>query len=223
MQEVLNNFQRDFLKTLGKTELSRYFLWSGGTALSFYYLKHRLSFDLDFFSQELLPDDYLLLQIKKIFSELKVKKFEEIKKLNRYEFFFNRDKEKLKVELVFYPFPYIKPPQKIKEFNIKIDSLEDILTNKAHTIFERYEPKDIFDFYCILKMKKFKFEKVFAWLKKKFGGEIDPVLFVSRLLRGLENFKLIKPIIIRKDLYQPREIEKFFKEETEKFLRKKLK
>lgn len=222
MQEILNNFQKDFLKILGKTELSKFFIWSGGTALSF-YLKHRLSFDLDFLSQELLPDDYLLAQIKKISSELKITKIEENKRFNRNEFWLTQNKEKLKVEFVFYPFPYIKSPKKIKDFNIKIDSLEDILTNKAHAVFERYEPKDIFDFYCLLKEKKFKFQKVFQWLKKKFGTEIDPVLFSSQLLKGIENLKLIKPLIIKKELYHPKEIEKFFKEKAEDYLRKKLK
>lgn len=31
MEKILNKFQKDFLKTLGKTELSKFFIWSGGT------------------------------------------------------------------------------------------------------------------------------------------------------------------------------------------------
>ncbi|PIY88945.1 MAG: hypothetical protein COY73_02425, partial [Candidatus Nealsonbacteria bacterium CG_4_10_14_0_8_um_filter_37_14] len=69
---ILTNFQKRALKEIGKSELSRFFVWSGGTALSFYYLQHRLSVDLDFMSQDLFRDEYLLTELRKIAKNLGV-------------------------------------------------------------------------------------------------------------------------------------------------------
>lgn len=222
-KEILTDFQKKVLKEIGGSELFRFFIWSGGTALSFQYLYHRLSADLDFLSQDLLPDEYLLSQVRKITKNLKIKKFEEQKKFNRHEFWLKRNKETLRIEFVFYPFPYIKQPKKIKEFNIKIDSIEDILTNKTHAVYERAEPKDVFDFYCILLLKKTNFLKVFKWVEKKFGVKIDPILFTSEFLKGIDNLDKIRPLILKKKLYRPDTIRRYFKKEAENYLKRKIK
>lgn len=221
MLKLLNDFQRKALKEISKSSLNNIFIWSGGTALSYYYLQHRNSFDLDFMSTDLFPDEFMLGEIKKIADNLKIKKTEEQKLYNRHLFWL-MGKETLKLEFVFYPFPFIKPPKKVKEFNLKIDSIEDILTNKAHASFERSEPKDIFDLYCILKKRKIDFLTIFSWVKRKFGVEIDPVLFSGKILEGVDNLKEIKPIIIKKELYNVEEIRSYFEKEAQKYLKKKI-
>lgn len=223
MNEILNNFQKEILKEIGKSELSQYFIWSGGTALSYQYLKHRLSYDLDFFSKDLLPDEYLLSQIKQIAKNLKIKKIEEQKRFNRHEFWFKKNKENIKIEFIFYPFPDIRRSERVKEFNIKINSIEDVLTNKTHAIFERSEPKDVFDFYWILKKRKIKFPLVFRWVKRKFGVEIDPVLFVSKILEGADKLDKIKPLILKKEFYIPSEIKNYFQKEAQNYLKREIK
>lgn len=223
MPEILTSFQRDILKEIGNSELAKFFVWSGGTALSFYYLKHRLSADLDFLSKDLLPGEYLLAEIKKIAKNLKIKKIEEQKRFNRHEFWLRENKEILKIEFVFYPFPSIKPSKKIKEFNLKLDSIEDITTNKTHAIYERAEPKDVFDLYWILKKRKIKFFQIFKWVEKKFGVVIDPVFFISEVLRGIERLEQIKPQVLKEELFKPNLIRDFFQKEAEIYLRKKLK
>ncbi|PJC82852.1 hypothetical protein CO006_01465 [Candidatus Roizmanbacteria bacterium CG_4_8_14_3_um_filter_35_14] len=220
--KILTNFQKKALKEVGKSELSRFFVWSGGTALSSYYLQHRLSADLDFMSQDLFRDDYLLAEIREIARNLKVKNIEEQKKLNRHQFWLKKDREILRVEFVFYPFPHIRPPQKLKEFNIKIDSIEDMLTNKAHAAYERSEPKDIFDIYCILLMKRIKFLKIFTYIKKKFGVKIDPVLFASNILKGVERLREIRPSILNKKVFKPSSIENYFQKEARIYLKRKI-
>lgn len=223
MAKILSNFQKEFLGEFGKSELAPFFIWSGGTALSYFYLKQRLSYDLDFLSQDLVPDDYLLAQINLIAQKLKVEKIEEQKKFNRHEFWLKKDEEVLRIEFVFYPFPRIKKTKKNKEFNVKIDSIEDILTNKAHAIFERSEPKDVFDFYWILKKKNAKFFRIFKWVKKKFGVEIDPVFFLTKILEGLEKLEKIKPLILDGKYFIPKKMKKYFETEAQKYLRRKVK
>lgn len=220
--EILTNFQKEALKEVGKSELSRFFIWSGGTALSFYYLQHRLSVDLDFMSQDLFRDEYLLTEIGKIAENLGVRNIEEQKKFNRHEFWLKKGKEILRIEFVFYPFPRIKPPQKLKEFNIKIDSIEDMLTNKAHAAYERSEPKDIFDLYCILLIKKINFFRIFKWVEKKFGVKIDPVLFTSKALEGAEKLKEMRPLRPKKKFFKPSSIKIYFQKQAEIYLKKKI-
>lgn len=223
MVEILTNFQKKVLKEIGKSELSSFFVWSGGTLLSYKYLFHRKSFDLDFFSQELFSGDFLLTHIKKIAQNLKIKKIKEYKKLNRHEFWLEGKKDILKIEFVFFPFAFIKKPNKIKELGVKGDSLEDILTNKIHAVFERSEPKDVFDIYCIFQKRKFKFLTVLNWIKKKFGVEIDPVFLTAKILEGTEKLDLIKPLILKKEFFQPQKIKKFFEKKVFGYLKKKMK
>ncbi len=221
--KVLTPFQKEALKEIGKSKLGSYFVWSGGTALAYQYLSHRKSQDLDFLSKDLLADDYLLSQIKKIAKSLKIKEIEEQKKFNRHQFWFKKNREVLKIEFVFYPFPKIKRPLKLKEFNIKIDAIEDMLANKTHTIFERAEAKDVFDLYCIFKKKKIKFLTILKWVKKKFGVEIDPVLLVSKILEGAARLNEIKPLIFKKEFYKPNKIKEYFEKEAQDYLKRKIK
>jgi len=51
MAEILTKQQKLALKLLAKTDISANFYFSGGTALAYYYLEHRKSEDLDFFSE----------------------------------------------------------------------------------------------------------------------------------------------------------------------------
>ncbi|PIR06630.1 hypothetical protein COY65_00745 [Candidatus Jorgensenbacteria bacterium CG_4_10_14_0_8_um_filter_39_13] len=222
MIKILVPIQEVFLKKIGESELSKYFIWSGGTALSFYYLKHRKSQDLDFFSKDLVPADYVLTQINLIAKDLKIQKIEEQRRFNRHEFWLTKGEEVLRAEFVFYPFLNIGKPAFLKQFDIKIDSLEDILTNKIHAIFERMEPKDVFDVYYILQRKKTKFSLVLRWVKKKFGVEIDPVLLMSRILEGADRLTEIKPLILKKEHYKPNKIKEYFKKEAFNYLKRKI-
>ena len=222
MDRFLTDFQKKVLKEIGKTELAKSFIWSGGTALSYYYLQHRESFDLDFMSTDLFPDEFILGEIKKISNNLKIKEIEEQKIYNRHNFWLTKNNKTLKIEFVFYPFPSIKKSEKLEEFNVKIDSIEDILTNKMHAIFERSEPKDVFDFYCILEKEKIKLDLVFNWVKKKFGVKIDPVLFIGKTLEGADKLKEIKPLVAIKKLYKPDKIKEYFEQRAQKYLKKKI-
>lgn len=219
---ILTGFQQKALREIGKSELSRFFVWSGGTALSFYYLQHRLSVDLDFMSPDLFRGDYLLNEVGKIAKRLGVKSVKEHKILNRHEFWLRKRKEVLRVEFVFYPFPRIKAPKKLAEFKVKVDSIEDILTNKVHAAYERREPKDVFDLYCILRIKKINFLQIFKWVEKKFGVKIDPVLFAVAVLGGAEELDKIKPLMLKEKLLNPLAIKNYFQKEAAAYLKKKI-
>src|SRR3989338_4685168 len=48
---ILTKIQQETIKLLSQSELSKSFYWTGGTLLATHYLHHRLSEDLDFFSE----------------------------------------------------------------------------------------------------------------------------------------------------------------------------
>lgn len=221
--QILTKFQKAVLKTIGQSDLARFFVWSGGTALSFFYLGHRLSVDLDFMSQDLFPDDYILVEIRKIAESLSIARIEERKYFNRHQFVLKRNNEVLKMEFIFYPFPSVKPPKKTKEFNIKVDSIEDIAINKVHAIYERSEPKDAFDLYWILKRRRIKFLSLFRQVEKKFGVRIDPVLFIGKTLKGIDSLDKITPLLLDKKLFKTQEIKNYFQKEAREYLRKQIK
>src|SRR3990167_8272541 len=165
---------------------------------------------------------YILAEIKKIAVHLRISQIREHKQFNRYEFWFKKNKSVLKVEFIFYPFKNMKKPKKIKDFNVLTDSIEDITANKTHAIYERHEPKDVFDLYRILIKKKIKFLKIFKWVEEKFGVKIDPVLFLSRLLRGADSLDKIRPLLLNKELLHTEAIKKYFQKEADKYLKTKI-
>lgn len=223
MVAILKEFHEEVLKAVGESELNRFFTWSGGTALSYFYLQHRLSYDLDFMSKGLVPDQLLLLQIREIAKKAKCKLMREHTRFNRHEFWLKKGAHTLKIEFIFYPFLSIKQSKKIAEFNLKVDSLEDILTNKIHALYERLEPKDVFDIYCILQKSGFKFGTLFKWTEKKFGAQIDPVLWVSLALKAADKLADIKPLVLNKDDFSLKDIKKYLEGESHLYLAKKIK
>lgn len=50
--QILTQIQRDFIRLFSKTALKEHFFFTGGTALSVFYLHHRISEDLGFFTEE---------------------------------------------------------------------------------------------------------------------------------------------------------------------------
>ena len=50
--EILTAFQRQLLKHIGQSSIANNFYLTGGTALAAFFLHHRLSEDLDFFTAD---------------------------------------------------------------------------------------------------------------------------------------------------------------------------
>lgn len=170
-QVILTNLQKIVIAAVSQEPNLADFYLSGGTALSVYYFKHRISDDLDFFAFQ-GPDRIFLHSFTE---ELKTKigadsmQFERL--YDRNLFFFKFDSEELKVEFSKYPFPQLEKP--IIRDGIKIDSLRDIAANKLMAILDRFDPKDFVDLFYILKESKL--EEISADVEKKFGVKIDDV------------------------------------------------
>lgn len=220
--KIVDNFQKEILVALGKTNLAKKIYWSGGTALAYQYLKHRRSFDLDFFSDDLYADDWILSELNKIKKEARIDNSSYQKKLNRWIYFFKKDKELVKFEIVYYPFQAIDKRLFNKDFNIKVDSLLDIAANKVQTIFERQEPKDVFDLYWLLKTKQVSLEKLFQLVEKKFGSAIDPVTWSLRAIETSRKISKLEPLYFKKFEISSQQLVEFYKDYSFKILKKKI-
>ena len=184
---ILTPKQLDFLEFVQKEPfLIKNFYWTGGTALSEFYLKHRLSEDIDLFIEKKEVDPKLTdAFLKKISFHLKVSKIKRSQFLGLVSYkLIYKDSEELKIDFNYYPFPRIEKGKKYK--GIEVDSLYDIAANKIHTLFMKPRTRDYFDIYFILKQKDFSLQKLILDAKAKFDWDIDRVTLVSQFLKVKE-------------------------------------
>jgi hypothetical protein len=176
---ILTPDQHTVIGLLSKhPELSKQFYLSGGTALAVYYLHHRISDDLDFFTDGDVP----LATVTEFMQETKAAV--HATKLD-YEHLFDRHiftihaTPALKVEFTKYPFPRMAPLQ--KKDGIFVDSLLDIAINKLFALFDRNEPKDFVDLYFLL--QTFALPTLIKGVHKKFDFAIAPLTLGAELLK----------------------------------------
>ncbi len=196
---ILTPKQLEFLELIKiESEITKRFYLTGGTALSEFYLKHRLSEDIDLFTEENEVDQKLIeAYLKKISIILSVKKVDRNVFMGLVSYFLiYRDGSKLKVDFNYYPFPKIE--KGLTFGKLQIDSIRDIAANKVHTIFMNPRDRDYIDLYFIMKSGNFKLNQLIVDAKAKFDWDIDRLTLVSQLLRVneikiLEIPKILKP------------------------------
>src|SRR3972149_9298575 len=204
---TLNQYQKKILAEVASDAyLASHYYFTGGTALSEFYLKHRVSVDLDFFSEQ-KPEPEMLLEIvnrlqNKYALTIQTRSLEVV---NIYDLTFP-DGRKLKVDFGYYPYTRIESSGK-KIGNMQIDSMLDIAVNKLSTITQRAEVKDFVDLYYLL--RKFSFWDLRQGVKQKFGIEIDPYIMAGDFL-ALDGFdylpEMLKPLTLD-------QLKKFFRKE----------
>jgi len=131
--------QRNVLRKLNRIkELKNYdFYLAGGVGLAF-YLSHRLSMDLDFFSNKQFESNEL-------YEILREKLNAKIIKIGKDTLIVNIDD----VPVSFFGYNY--PVLKIENFDVPTASLEDIACMKISAIAGRGMKKDFVDLYEICK------------------------------------------------------------------------
>lgn len=181
---ILSEFQKETLSLFKKTPLAKNYYLAGGTALAEYYLHHRKSEDLDFFTQ----DELSLLSLQKfvgsIQSHIQLDKIEYQHGFGLYTFFLYPKKEvaKYKIDFGQYPFSPINP---LKRFdNLLVEDLYDIAVDKAHTISVRPRLRDFIDLFLILRSNKnWSLEELLLRGQEKFEISVDPLQLGENLLQ----------------------------------------
>lgn len=138
---------------------------TGGTALSEVYLQHRLSEDLDLFSEQEIVTNEVSAWVKTTAKQLQTQvTFETLR--GQLIYYFSFPTETVKVDFAYFPFPVLGKYEKYKK--LRIASLEDIAVNKLQAILTRSRGRDYFDIYEILKDNKSTIEQMRKDYRLKF-------------------------------------------------------
>jgi len=161
------------------------FYLTGGTALSRFYQAKRYSDDLDFFTNSSTRFNFA---VKNILFELS-KEFIIENELDSRDFVRIKVNGLLQVDFVNDRVPRYKEP-KVLENGYKIDTIENILSNKITAVIGRDNPKDIFDIYLISKYYSIDWFEILKSAQEKSVFSIDDLIvrlksFPHRLLGSI--------------------------------------
>ncbi len=198
--------QKKFLAVVLQTPyfLKRFYL-TGGTALSYWYLHHRVSNDIDFFSEQEVNVSYInqwLAERQKVIGYSDLTHSQQFG-FNTYQLKFP-DREILKVDFNYYPSERIERGVTWK--GLMIDSLYDIAVNKFYTIATSPRARDYVDLYSILKEDQWTLEQLRKDSVIKFGIHVEILLIARQLLR-VKEFTEIPQMLIPVDRHK---MEEFF-------------
>ncbi|MCI0469025.1 MAG: nucleotidyl transferase AbiEii/AbiGii toxin family protein [Nitrospirae bacterium] len=211
---ILTSNQIKFLEEFVKSDLNNIFRLTGGTALSAFYLEHRLSEDLDFFSPEkvafYLPEEFLK-------SLVFVNTISYTKLFDRNIFNLRlKDGTILKIEFTFYPLKNLEAPVCID--GLHLDNFLDLIVNKLCAISDRVDAKDYVDVYCAMNGSRLNMEELIVLAEKKCEIKGIRHILKNRFLQvpeGVENLPL-KADITKTD------IEIFFNKLVKELVKKEI-
>jgi len=217
MERILSENQQNILNIISKDKLiCDNFYLTGGTALAEFYLRHRLSEDLDFFAEKEFDVLGISIFFEKIKKEAKIRKTEYHQSFNRNLFFLDlADGDKVKIEFTYFPFERIDKKKKMGD--LYIDSLLDIAVNKVFTIYQSPRSRDFIDLYLILQEDKdLALGDLIKKAQIKFGHYIDPIQLGAQYMKAKELKDFPKMITdIKENVWQD-----FFISEAKKLSRK---
>jgi len=181
---ILSEFQKETLSLFKKTPLAKSYYLAGGTALAEYYLHHRKSEDLDFFTQDELSLASLQKFVASVQSRIQLDKIEYQHGFGLYTFFLYPKKEVAKYKIDFGQYPF-GPINTLKKFDgLLVEDLYDIAVDKAHTISVRPRLRDFIDLFLILRSNKnWSLEELLRRGQEKFEITVDPLQLGENLLQ----------------------------------------
>lgn len=209
---IFTPIQKRFLEAVIKEPyLLKTYYFTGGTALSEFYLKHRLSKDIDLFSEKEVHLPSIAKFIKKAALRLEAKEIREEQYLGLHTFFFKiPNQEDFKVDFNYYPFPRIEKGKTWK--GLSIDSLLDIAVNKIHTLYMKPRAREYVDIYFIVKKTNYTLKELVKFTKIKFDWHIEPLQLSRRFLEVLSFTDY--PIMLVP--FNKKEVQEFFINEAKK-------
>lgn len=209
---ILSDNQIKILEAISNDkDICRIFYLTGGTALAEYYLQHRLSEDLDFFSENEFDIQAINIFFAKNKKILKIEKVDFQQSFNRNLIFLHLKNDVIKTEFTCFPFPRIE--KKIKRNKLFVDSLEDIAVNKVFTIYQKPRSRDFIDLYLIMQKTGWEIEDLIKKTKVKFDWHIDYLQLGAQFMQS-ETVKDYPRMIAKLD---NGEWQKFFIDQAKNF------
>lgn len=213
-QEKLSYLQWLVLKSFFSLPVSAPFFLTGGTALAGFYFGHRTSVDLDLFTLQSLNMASLRNCFNKIADSLGGSYRIQTEAETILTGWIETKEDKLKVDLVRDVPTHFGEMQTFEM--IRIDSLENIGSNKITAIYGRTEAKDYIDLYWILEnYRETDFDKLLEMAKRKDLGITDFHLgHILLAFKGFQNLPKTTPEI------SEQKVKSFFEKIGNKLLKK---
>lgn len=179
MKEDLNCYgsprQRELIKAVAAAPLFNGFFLTGGTCLSVFYLHHRVSHDLGFFTTndvmltEMAPAVHGLLRPDRVLATSK--------------HFLSCVVDGIKVDFVVDPLSgkHIRPTVVIDEVLVTVDVLDNVGPNKLCALFSRTAPKDMVDCYMLYRQSEALFLRDYRVARER-EALLDDMLYAGEKL-----------------------------------------
>lgn len=194
-----------FDKVKASEYLRSNFYFTGGTALSYFYLQHRFSEDLDFFSENKFDQEAILQEVESWINGKKFSFGRQVKEVvSIYDLHFANN-EKVKVDFGYYPHKRVEAGKFYEGFSI--DSLLDIAINKLATINQRSQVKDFVDLYFLL--QEFTIWDLLEGVKIKFRMKLEPWILAADMVYMVDKFKFLPRMIKKLEL---KDLQSFFRQ-----------
>ena len=215
MSDSLSPLQKQLLELLAPQLEARGYFLAGGTALSFAYLHHRLSEDLDFFCTEdrSTPTDAGVVERSLTDSGMEVEFIWQGQNSSRLKVTLGG--ESTLIDFVSQCEPNISAPERYQQ--IVVASLQDLAVNKVVVLLDRAEIKDFVDLYLVLQIGRWSLADLMELAKVKsrnFDDQWTALLVAEAISEfgGLPFFnelKLLSPL-------SKEQIAAFFRDEAKK-------
>ena len=168
---VLSPLQKELLNLFSQVPESDLFYLTGGTALAEFYLQHRKSFDLDFFTKQ---ENFILPFTNHLEEKLRQEgmRVERRRGLASFvELTVEKNKESTLIHIAQdSPFSFEQPKEKASFPGVKVDTLTDIASNKLLALFGRATFRDFVDVYFLITEDHFSKKKLLELAKEKDPG-----------------------------------------------------
>jgi predicted nucleotidyltransferase component of viral defense system len=165
--ERAQQLERILLQLVENKVLPQESYLAGGTAV-YFYLRHRLSLDLDFFTPKPFNAEALIFEMRKLLGQV------DVEILEKETLILYLTPEKLKFSLFYLPYPLLSP---LTSYEVRpgsfcsLASLDDIGAMKAIAIVQRGSAKDFIDLYSLLQNISYSFEDLALKVRKKYSVE----------------------------------------------------
>ncbi|MGE5341277.1 MAG: nucleotidyl transferase AbiEii/AbiGii toxin family protein [Candidatus Omnitrophota bacterium] len=153
---ILTGDTQKNISIIADLEFLKHFYLAGGTACAL-HIGHRLSYDLDFFSQEKF-DPLLITRILENLGDFVINYSDNDTLIGNFN--------NTRVSFIYYKYGLLKEFSRF--LNINIASLQDIGGMKIEAIAARGKKRDFVDLYFILKALKMELAEFFTLYKKKY-------------------------------------------------------
>lgn len=204
-EQVLPGNTKTILALLEKSEIIQKAYLAGGTAVAL-QLGHRISYDLDFFTEEVFDEELLLPEIKKI-ADFQLETIAWRTILGKFE--------DVKFSIFSYKYPLLYEAKKFGRLNV-ID-IRDIAAMKVAAIAARGAKRDFVDLYFICQEGP-SLEKTISFYDQKYKNLATTKIHIMKSLVYFDDAEPEEMPEMLKEISWSR-IKKYFENEVKKLVK----